>query len=229
MLEDQDVSQEVVSPVEEQANVSQQVEETQQQDAPQEDPQERNWREARQALKELRRQNDELRQQIGQMQSPKVDDSDEEESTDKDEWVTEGRLHKKLSALEQKIKQREAETVIDRLRGKYADFDDVVSEENIAYLKQHDPELAEGIAALKHDPYRQGLAAYKTLKRTDYFMNRQSVADKAKVAENSKKPVSVQAVRKAGALAEANRFDRGLTPELRKTLWQEMQEARKGA
>jgi len=51
--------------------------------------------------------------------------------------------------------------------------------------------------------------------------------DKKKIEQNQAKPPSVNQVRKSGALAEANKFDRGLTPELRKQLWQEMQDARK--
>ena len=53
--------------------------------------------------------------------------------------------------------------------------------------------------------------------------------EQKKIQQNQTKPPSVNQVRKGGPLAEANRFDRGLTPELRKQLWQEMQDARKGA
>ncbi len=53
--------------------------------------------------------------------------------------------------------------------------------------------------------------------------------DKAKLDQNVKKPMSVQAVRKQGALSEANSFANGLTPELKKSLLAEMASARKGA
>lgn len=226
--QENDVNQDIVSPEVPEADVSEQVEQTQEPVSPrEEDPQEKNWREARQALKELRRQNEELRQHITQLSQPKEEDPEEELA--EDDWVTVKGLKKTISDLEERFHKRESENVIERLRGKYSDFDDVVSEENIAYLKQHDPELAESIEHLKHDPYRQGIAAYKMLKKTDYYLNRNSMQDKAKAIENGKKPVSVNAVKKAGALSEANKFDRGLTPELRKQLWQEMQEVRKRA
>ena len=82
---------------------------------------------------------------------------------------------------------------------------------------------------MKDDPYQQGLAAYKLLKKTDYYLNRDAMKEQKKIQQNQTKPPSVNQVRKGGPLAEANRFDRGLTPELRKQLWQEMQDARKGA
>ena len=52
--------------------------------------------------------------------------------------------------------------------------------------------------------------------------------DKARIEQNAKKPVSVQAVRKQGVLSEANQFAMG-SPEHKKALFKEMQEARKRA
>ena len=85
------------------------------------------------------------------------------------------------------------------------------------------------LQALQGDPYQQGLAAYKMLKRTDFYMQKQQEADKKRVQDNTSKPMSVQSVRKSGALADANRFANGLTPDLKKALQQEMAEARKRA
>lgn len=190
-----------------------------------ETPQDRNWREANRVLKELRAQNEELRQQIQQIHS-KSHQSEEEESNP-DDWVTEKKLMRRLTEMEQKLKAREAETVMDRLKARFNDFDDVVSPENIEYLKENDPELAISLQALKDDPYQQGLAAYKMLKKTDYYLNRDAMKEKKRIEQNLNKPVSSNAVRKPnnGPLGEANRFDRGLTPELRKQLLDEMQSA----
>ena len=58
-------------------------------------------------------------------------------------------------------------------------------------------------------------------------MNRDTMKEKKRIADNVAKPPSVNQVRKAGALDEANKFDRGLTPELRASLLKEMNEARK--
>jgi hypothetical protein len=193
---------------------------------PQEDAQERNWREMRQAFKELKRENQFLREQFERAQQP----AKEEEDTDENEpYVTPKSFKKKIHELEQRLVAKEAESIPDRLRAKYADFDEVVSVENVEFLKQNDPELAISLASLASDPYKQGIAAYKLLKRSDYNSNKVSMQEKAKIAENAKKPTSVQAVRKQGALSDANKFANGLTPELKKTLYAEMQAARKGA
>lgn len=191
---------------------------------PKEDPQERNWREIRKTVSELKRENQYLKQKLETPAPPPP-----AENLDDEDIVTEKRLNKRLRDIETLIKQKEVESVEDRLKSKYSDFHEVVSEENCELLKQNDPELAASIAALQGDPYKQGLAAYKILKRSDYTQQRQTMQEKVKTAENAKKPVSSNAVRKQGALAEANRFSNGLTPDLKKALWKEMQEARKGA
>jgi predicted RNase H-like nuclease (RuvC/YqgF family) len=194
---------------------------------PVEDKQEKNWKEARHALKELRRQNEELRAHLNQLSSK--NQPQEEEEVAPDDWITQKKLQRELAHLRAELKAKESETVVDRLKARFNDFDDVVSPENVEYLKENDPELALSLQALKDDPYQQGLAAYKLLKKTDYYLNRDAMKEQKKIQQNQTKPPSVNQVRKGGPLAEANRFDRGLTPELRKQLWQEMQDARKGA
>ena len=194
----------------------------------QESPQDRNWKEARRAIKELARRNEELQAQLSQVAQTKQEPHDE---SSPDDWVTEKKLEqklqKRLNELESKIKAKEAETVVDRLKMRYSDFDDVVRHENVDYLKENEPEIALLIADSKYDTYRQGELAYKMLKKTDYYMNRDTMKEKKRIADNVAKPPSVNQVRKAGALDEANKFDRGLTPELRASLLKEMNEARK--
>lgn len=220
--ENNSVVQEVAIPAEEHHTVSESAERPD--PKPAEDSQEKNWREIRQTLKELRRENQLLRQKLDTPKELPSQDHDDDEP-----YVTPQRFKKHIEDLERKLKAKDAESSEDRVRAKYNDYDDVVTEENIEYLKRNDPELAQSIQALSEDPYKQALAAYKVLKKTDYYMNAQTRKDQQKIDENSKKPVSVQAVRKQGVLAEANRFANGLTPDLKKALWKEMQEARKGA
>jgi len=217
--------QEVVTP--EQETQPETVTAVQKAPEPQEDAQEKNWREMRQAFKELKRENQFLREQFERAQQPAK--AIEEDIDENEPYVTPKSFKKKIHELEQKLVAKEAESIPDRLRAKYADFDEVVSVENVEFLKQNDPELAMSLAALASDPYKQGIAAYKLLKRSDYNQDKVSMHEKAKIAENAKKPTSVQAVRKQGALSDANRFANGLTPELKKSLYAEMQAARKGA
>jgi len=208
--------------------VEAQTEAIQEEKKPVENSQDRNWAEARKALKELRAQNEELRAYVSQMNIQKQNPQ-EEENISPDDWITQKNLQRELQSLRAEMRAKEADTVMDRLKSKFSDFDDVVTQENVDYLKEHDPELAASIQSLSGDPYQQGLAAYKLLKKTDYYLNRETMKEKKQIENNLNKPPSVNQVRKSGALAEANRFDRGLTPELKKQLWAEMQEARKGS
>ncbi len=230
VLEQLDVSPEVVAPEQESANVPE-VESKPVQtlgELPKEDVQDRNWKAARAQMDEQRRQiqmmNHEL-EVLRKAQEPK--EPEEEFLTD-----SERRLNEKIKNLDQKLKQKEskeADYVIDRLKMKYPDFDEVVSQENITYLQTNNAALAKALASLKDDPYEQGMAAYDALKRTEWYQQRGTMQDKVKLEQNVKKPMSVQAVRKQGALSEANSFANGLTPELKKALQAEMAAARKGA
>jgi hypothetical protein len=190
---------------------------------PPEDPQERNWRNARQKMQEQSQQIELLKQKLEQMQSPKTDPQPEEDLTD-DDFVRGYHLKKKLEAMEKALQKTEAENAISRVKDQFSDFDQVVSFENVELLKQNDPELAISLKALANDPYAQALATYKLLKRTDYSQQKQSMENKQRIDKNIKKPPSINSV---ASLAEANRFANGLTPELKKALQKEMNDAAK--
>lgn len=223
-----DVIQELVNPESEHVSEVEETQDAVQEEQPKEDPQEKNWRELRQALKELKRENQALRQEMNRSRDDQQH-SEPEDDGDDEEIVTTKKLTKALSRIEEKLLEKEKETVEDRLRAKFSDFDDVFSQENVEFLQKHDPELVLSLRSLAHDPYKQAVAAYKMLKRTDHYHSKVSGEDKAKIAENKTKPGSVQAVRKQGALAEANKFANGLTPALKEQLWKEMQEYSKGS
>lgn len=193
------------------------------QEPPKEDPQERNWRNARQKMQEQNQQIELLKQKLEEMQSPKAQPEPEEDLTD-DDFVRGHHLKKKLEAMKKLLQKTEAETAISRAKSLFNDFDQVVSFENVELLKQNDPELAISLKALAHDPYAQAIATYKLLKRTDYSQQMQSMENKQRIDKNIKKPPSINSV---APLAEANRFANGLTPELKKALQKEMSEAAK--
>jgi hypothetical protein len=239
VLDQLDVAPEVITPEQEPANEPEAQKEPEQKPVePKEDPQEKNWKAARAQMEERARENKLLKQHLEVMQQeldllrrsnpePKEPEEDLSHLTE-----TERRLYQEIQGLKKEIKQtkvKESDYVVDRLRAKYADFDEVVSPENITYLQTNNAALAKALASLKDDPYEQGIAAYDALRKTEWYQQRHTMQDKAKLEENSKKPMSVQAVRKQGALSEANRFANGLTPELKKALIKEMAEARKGA
>jgi hypothetical protein len=232
VLDQLDAAPEIIAPEQESANMSE--EETAPERKPVEPPkqledmQEKNWRAARSQMADQQRHIQTLQQElelIRKAQAPK--EPEEEFLTD-----SERRLNEKIKMLDQKLKLNEAKNadyVVDRLKSKYADFDDVVNPENITYLQTNNAALAKALASLQGDPYEQGIAAYDVLKKTEWYQQRHTMQDKAKLDQNVKKPMSVQAVRKQGALSEANSFANGLTPELKKSLLAEMASARKGA
>lgn len=228
--EQADVNQEIVTPVHEATYVPEQ-EEAPANPAPtppQEDVQERNWKAARARMDEQARHNQELRAELDALRNQlKAPEADEEQ----DFTESEKKLYREIKTLKAQVQAKEAKEadyVMDRLKAKFPDFDEVVSPENVTYLKQNNAALAKAISSLADDPYEQGLAAYDALKRTDWYQNRHTMQDKARIEQNAKKPVSVQAVRKQGVLSEANQFAMG-SPEHKKALLKEMQEARKKA
>lgn len=197
------------------------------------DDQERNWREARRKMQDLERrtqdQEDVIRR-LQQQQAPNNAVDDDLAKLSDDDIVTAKQarsLAQKMArqVADEAIKQREAQTVEERVKNRFSDFDTIVTRENIDQLKQQDPELAASLYALADDPYAQAVAAYKLLKKTGVGDMSKSQPQKAKAIENSRKPVSVQSVTKTSAISQAHNFENGLTPELMKQLQREMEEA----
>jgi hypothetical protein len=165
------------------------------------------------------------------MRAPQDDELDKLGDED---IVTKGQAKKLAAKMAEEIasrviKERENATVEDRLSSKFQDFNQVVTRENIELLKETEPELAMSLAQ-NTDQYSQGVAAYKLLKRLGIGeeVAKEPVKEKQKAVANSQKPLSVNAVTKSSAIGNAHMFENGLTPELKKSLYEEMQKARKG-
>lgn len=190
-----------------------------------------NWAEARRRIQELERktrEQEELLKQNQQKISPEEDDlatlsKDDIITVQQAEKIAERRARK---VAEEIIKQREISTVDERLSLKFADFADVVTKENIELLKQNEPELAYSLSH-NPDPYAQGVAAYKLLKKLGLSSVEQKNPDKEKALKNAHKPVSVNAVTKQSAIGNAHLFENGLTAELKAQLYKEMRECAK--
>lgn len=194
--------------------------------------QEYNFRELRKSRDALQEEVRELRSMFEQSKNPQPQEDDLAKLADDD--IVTAKQAKSLAAkmarevAGQVLREREAETVEDRVKIKFPDFDSICSKENIEVFKQNEPELAMSLSALAHDPYNQAVAAYKLLKKHGLGVSEEVVKNKQKAQENSRKPVSVQTVTKqSSAIGNAHQFENGLTPELRKQLWKEMQDARK--
>lgn len=229
---DQQVDQAVAQAAEPEVN----VQESERQKSPEKKPrddQAYNWAEANRKMKELDQQNREMREQLHSMQKQKEvpAEIDELDKLGDDDIMTKSqakKLAEKIArhAASEAIKQERASTVEDRLSLKHPDWSDVVSKENIELLKQTEPELA---LSLSHnpDPYAQGIAAYKLLKRLGIGTEPQKFPEKERAQANAQKPVSVNAVSKNSAIGSVHMFENGLTKELKASLWKEIQECKK--
>jgi hypothetical protein len=206
---------------------AQQAEQTKRKDA------DYNWAEARRKMQELERRSQEQDELIRRLSSKAPEVDDELEKLSDDDIITVAQ-HKKMSAkiakqvAEEVIKQREASTVEDRILAKYPDFEQVVTPEGVEQFKNSDPELAD-LLRREQDPYKQAVTVYKLLKRDHPKTNQTTNIERKKAAENSQKPISVQAASKQSALGNAGAFENGVTPELKKQLYAEMQQCIKRA
>lgn len=165
-----------------------------------------------------------------EVELPDIDPSDED--------LLEGKhykqLAKKYKLLEEKQKEMEQRTYTTvaeaRIRSQYVDFDDVVNENSIKALRETEPELAASLHA-NPDIMSKAVATYKAIKKLG--LQEVSTAydtEKALAQKNAAKPrtlTSISPQQGESPLSRANAFANGLTDDLRKHLWKEMQEAAK--
>ena len=183
-----------------------------------------NWADARRKMQALE---DEVKR-LREKPSPQEDEfnfNDEDIPTGKDVK----RLIKKeaVHIAKEMIRQREAQTVDERINLKFPDYNQIVTAESIEVLKQTEPEIAMSLANMT-DPYTQAIAAYKYMKTLNPSKEKPvGVVEKKKAEANLQKPVSVNSASKHSALGSVSMFENGLTPELKKQLWDEMRTAMK--
>lgn len=184
--------------------------------------QDRNWRQAREQLDELKRNNQRLEAEVNRLRTPVV--QEEEISVADDDLSTVGITKKLIKKEAQKIasemlQKKDAEDAEKWARIKYSDYDSVVTNDNLQRLVATAPEVAR---MLMNNPDPVG--AYKILKGMGV-----DASESTQLKENQQKPRSMQSVGQASALSQANAFAKGLTPELKSQLWKEMQEAAKAS
>lgn len=121
---------------------------------------------------------------------------------------------------EQKVRQlleeKERAALPERAKSRFSDFEQVVNEENISKLEQEHPELAQALVKA-NDPYS---ATYKIIKQ--FYGQKKSdpvlKEEVEKLEQNSKKPLSSNAVSQGGALKGANAFQKKSREELYKEM-----------
>lgn len=230
-----------------QDTINEALEET---ESPKESEQDRNWRAMREKVDQLQRETEKERakreeyeeilyKKLLQSNTPEAPpEVDEFADIQSDDWLTKEqsqRLAEKLAekkakeivakALEEERNRRSEEELPTRLSTQFSDFNAVVTDENVKQLKELEPEVAQALSLIG-DKYAQAVAAYKYIKK--FVPRAEEVSNyKKKVEENSSKPGTLSS--QSSALSKAHNFERGLTPELKKQLYREMQEASKKA
>ena len=172
---------------------------------------------------------------------PTQEEIDELADIAKDDWTTREAAEKLAERIaEKKYRQfreedekkrlemerkRQLQELPNKIKSEHPDFDNVVTKENVEYLKANKPHIAASLAATQ-DPYAQAKAAYDAIKA--FCPNAQVYEEQQRMEKNASKPGSLEAAKGTSPLAEAKMFERGLTPELKKKLQQEMIAATRG-
>lgn len=222
------IHQEVVPPVEENNSSAPSTQNVSSQES-KDNNKEYNFKQLRETNKQLEERVKKSEETLESFRKSQLESraSSEEPELGEEDLVEGKHLNLAISRIEEKLRQKEMEAIPERLRGKYSDFDQVVTKENLDKLQEIEPELYMTIRN-GSDLFAKGVSAYKTLKSLGIVQDdSEYIKHKEQVQTNHKKPLSTQAVNGSGALHEANIFANGLTDELRKQLRKEMSEAAK--
>ncbi len=182
-----------------------------------------NFRELRQKMEELQRQNQQLEMKLQYQPRNEPEPVDELANIKDDDWLS-AKQAKVLAmrTVQEYMDSQAATQVEDKMRIRYKDYDDVVSNENIKELIEDDREFADALASSANP----ALAAYKAIKKAAFFQNKKtekkSSIEAEKIVKNASKPVSANAVQ-TRPLAQAESFARMSDTE-RESLWRETQE-----
>ena len=202
---------------------------------PKESSKEINFRNLRLENERLSRDQAQLLEKLKQYESSKTLETEEDLEIDiGDDDLFEGKHYKKIQKqlkrqqdeLRKYQKQSKITSTEARLKAQFPDFDKVINEENISRLRSEEPELSATIASTA-DIYNKAVSAYKMIKKLGIYVEDNYQADKNAAHANSLKPrpsAAVSPQRGDSPLTKANAFADGLTPELKKQLWKEMEE-----
>jgi hypothetical protein len=199
--------------------------------------QEYNWRRMRETVEELQHRNRLLEARVDERDKPpkaEEDDTQEIDGLPDDELLTKAQTKRLMAkaakraaqdAANEVIKKRDLETLDDRVRMRYTDYNSIVTPENLEELKS-DPLFVKTLKGLA-DPFDQACFVYEQLKLRG--RNGYEGVEKKQLEENATKPRSQQSLGGASPLHTANQYAQWPDPALQKQLLKEMQEAAKGA
>lgn len=219
---------------------------------PKESEADRNFRELRDKVKRTEKERDEAvnfikqvelaYQQQQQAQQQVAQQPQEEEISYSDDDLLEGKhlkrerkyLDKEIGSIKKQLAQYKQESteraVESQLKGMYPDFYEVVTVDNIKALRDMDPYLADSLHS-NPDMMSKAISTYRQIKNNGIVSRENYKPQKDKAHANSSKPRSTASLSPQqgdSPLSRANAFANGLTPELKKQLYKEMQEKAKG-
>jgi len=205
---------------------------------PSTEDQDRNWRLLREKAEiaerrasDLERQNAEYIGMVKDFISPKKQETEPDE--DDSDFATIGHTKKTARREAETISEKMIRKVLDEekqnrapqeLKNRFADFDEVVTVENVNYLKKNEPELAKSFID-NNDLYSKGVSAYKMIKSLGIHKKDSAEAMKQDSSKNTAKPVSPNAILGRNSVGDANIYARGITPDLKKQYQKEMSDA----
>jgi len=189
-----------------------------------------NWRQMELKNRQLEEQLNELKNSINSNKKQEEPTTNKEEdellSLEDDDLLTKKQAERlaELRAkkiIEEEFSKREKASLPEKTKAQFADFDQVVTTENIEKLIKEDPDLEYDIQVSKN-PYAR---AYKAIKQSQFYneMKKHS-ANKEKIEENQRKPISSNSLGKQSPLSTASDYMKG-SPDL----FTEMQKYRGGS
>lgn len=209
-----------------------------------ENTQEYNWKRTRQQLEDVQQRNkwlEERELERSQPKGPTEEDSlkalEEEirqmpkddlltvEQADKRALLREKKSDLKIKDLERRLNETTQDSVEEKIMRRYPDYFSVASNENLEELKS-DPLFVKSLKGLQN-PFDQACFIYEQLKLRG--VNAEASIEKRQLESNAGKPRSSNSLGGASPLHMANDYSGWPNKELKSKLFQEMQEAIKGA
>jgi chromosome segregation ATPase len=201
---------------------------------------ENNMRALREKTERIERERDELNRRLQEVEARNNPKSSEEEDLSLnlgESDLAEGRhltklqkqMRKQQEELAKAQQQMQGLLVETRLKAESPDIDKVVTAENLKTLSELYPEVSQMLNS-STDYYSKAKSAYTMIKKFGIHVEDNFSAERELAQRNANKPrplASVSPQQAESPLSRANAFANGLTPELKKQLIKEMDDAAK--
>lgn len=197
------------------------------QEATKESTKEYNFARLREKNEQLERKLMDMETAIRKQSAPQVqEEEDDIDAIADDDIVTKSQVKRMATKMakeivNQTLAEKERQSIPDRMRSRFNDFDQVLTEENIREFEKNEPALAAACASASN-PWEASYYAIKKLILPEQKKTRASEKENERIEANMNKPLSVNTAAKS-PLASANAYANGD----RHALYLEMMEAAK--